>query len=42
LGERIYVGLASSKKGDNDNEEWGDERGMLLAIQSIRLRIALF
>jgi hypothetical protein len=31
---------ASSMEGDKNNEEWRDEGGILLAIQSIRLRMA--
>jgi hypothetical protein len=42
LEERIYIGLASSKAEDDDNEKWGDKEGMPLAIQSIRLRITQF
>jgi hypothetical protein len=42
LEERIYVGLASSKEGDDNNEEWRDEGGMLLVIWLVRLRMAQF
>jgi hypothetical protein len=31
-GERICIGLAFSKEEDDDNEKWGGEGGMLLAI----------
>jgi hypothetical protein len=39
-GERMCIGLMSSKEGDDDNEEWGGEGGMLLMSQSVRLRMA--